>query len=206
MLVVFDVESTITENEFWDSFPQTGALTSLAMQGKADFRNTMDARFNAIKGITLSEFKEHGKTLKLRKGAKEFFQTLHENGFKTALVSGGFDFFTRNFARELGVKCWIANQAVLNGKKLTYKEPLVDALGKRKFVEDLAARFKLGKEEVIAVGDGANDIEMMKFSGFSIAFNAKPIVKQAASVCVDGKLADLLKVLLKQKRLNPQLI
>ncbi len=192
MLVVFDLEGTLTENEFWDSFGQTRGTAAAAMSGKVDFRTVMLERFKAVAGMPAVDFKAAGDGLKLREGARELVDSLKALGFEVAIVSGGFDFFTRRIAGELGVAWWRANALVEEGGLATgFREPLVDAAAKRQFVESLQGELGVARSETVVVGDGANDLQMMAL-GFGVAFNAKPVVREAAGVAVDGGLEDLL--------------
>ncbi|MCX6768099.1 MAG: HAD-IB family phosphatase [Candidatus Micrarchaeota archaeon] len=193
MLAVFDVEGTVAEGEFWDQFTETRGTAAAAMNGEIGFRQVMEQRFNKIRGMKAVDFMERAEAVRPRPGAKKFFAMLRENGFETACVSGAFDFLVERIAREVGAGKWVANRPrVEKGRVTGFEEPLVDAQGKREFVEGLQQSMGFTKAETIVVGDGANDLEMMKAAGLGVAFNAKPVVAQEADVAVDGNSLEAL--------------
>lgn len=201
MLAVFDVEGTVAEGEFWDEFPETRGTAAAAMAGNADFRQVMEQRFSKIRGMKAGEFMERAEAVRPRPGAKTFFAKLRENGFETAFASGGFDFLVQRIAAEVGAGHWIANRPrIENGTVAGFEEPLVDAAGKKQFVEKLQDSLGVTRAETVVVGDGANDLQMMDAAGLAVAFNAKPVVGGEADAAVDSPGLDaLVKPLVEYK-------
>lgn len=194
MLAVFDVESTVSAREFWDQFPSTRDTAKRVIAGKLDFRRAMEARFESVGGTDLERFKAKGKRITARPGAKRLFDKLRKEGFTIALVSGGFDFFVRPIAQKTGVKHWLANRVKSrDGKVVGFREPLVDPRAKRTYVRRLARRLIIPMSRVVVVGDGANDLEMMKVAGLSIAFNAPKRVRAGADIAMESK--DIMRLL-----------
>ena len=187
MLAVFDLEGTLTQDEFWDLFPQTGGVTAEAMEGNLPFRQAMEMRLAAVRPILHSDFTAMGNNVMLREGAKEAVQKLREDGFEIAIASGSFDFLAGRIAGELGVEYYAANRTeARHGYLDGFAEPLVDAEGKRRFVLRLQEKLGIGREETAVIGDGANDIAMMGEAGLKIAFAAKKAVRERADCSFEG--------------------
>lgn len=198
-LIVFDLESTITEDEFWDTFPETGALMAKAMAGNMDFCESLKARFRLVKGMSKREFESHASELTLREGADDFFSWAHARKMEVGVVSGGFDFFTKLVAEELGVEHWAANYVNYSeGKVVGVKEPILDSWGKRRFVNKLQEKLRIPVSKTIVVGDGANDLKMMELAGVKVGMCAKSIV--ASQVDYNVKSFDELKALLEKMK------
>ncbi|MBI5177500.1 HAD-IB family phosphatase [Candidatus Micrarchaeota archaeon] len=200
MLAVFDLEGTLCEGEFWDSFPQTMGAAAEAMSGGRDFRESVQARFAAVAGMPTGEFVGKGSCITSRPEARAVVGELRREGFEVAIASGGFDFFVGRIAGELGVRNWIANSVEGNGRVEGFKEPLVDAAGKRAFVERLQRELGVTPRETVVIGDGANDLEMMAAGGLRISFNGKPVVEKRADVVVRGSLAGLVPHIMEFKK------
>lgn len=188
-LVVFDMDSTIIEGEVIDALAkaagveaQVSALTERAMKGELDFRAALRERVRMLKGLDVGELERIAGELKLTPGSADLVTTLKRMGFKVALISGGFTFFTDRLRRDLGFDHTFANELVVKEGKLTgeVEEPVIDARRKAAIVRELMRKEGLTADEVVAVGDGANDRIMIRNAGLGIAFNAKDVLKRVA--------------------------
>jgi phosphoserine phosphatase len=189
-LVVFDMDSTIVDGEVINELaraagvePQVAKITERAMRGEMDFRDALRQRVAMLKGLTVQDLEAVADGLRLTPGAEDLVRTLKEMGFRLALISGGFTFFTDRLQRDLGFDYTYANQLVIRDGVVTgeVQGDLIDMHRKGEILQELAEREGLKRDEVVAVGDGANDQIMIKNAGLGIAFNAKEILKRAAS-------------------------
>jgi phosphoserine phosphatase len=188
-LVVFDMDNTIIEGEVIDALAkaagveaQVSALTERAMKGEIEFRFALKERVAMLQGLPVQELERIAGELKLTPGSADLVTTLKRMGFKLALISGGFTFFTDRLKDELGFDYTFANQLVVKDGKLTgqVKQPIIDARRKAAIVRELMKKEGLTADEVVAVGDGANDRIMIRNAGLGIAFNAKDVLKRVA--------------------------
>lgn len=201
-LVVFDMDSTIVDGEVINELaraagvePRVAAITERAMRGEMDFRDALEERVALLKGLTVADLERIADGLKLTPGAEDLIRTLKRMGFRLALISGGFTFFTDRLKRDLGFDYTFANDLVIENGVVTghVSGEIIDMHKKGEILKELAAKEGLTTDEVVAVGDGANDQIMIKNAGLGIAFNAKEILKRAA----DGSLSkDNLKGIL----------
>ena len=192
-MVVFDMDRTIIEGEIIDELAKAAnvglkvsKITSKAMAGEIEFKEALIERVRLLAGLPVSVLKEVADGIQLSSGAHELIATLKTMGFKLALISGGFKFFTDHLKDHLGFDYTFANDlevkdGVLTGK---IKGRIIDREAKGAIVRDLAKKEGLSREEVVAVGDGANDEIMLKNAGFGIAFNASELLKKVA----DGRI------------------
>lgn len=192
-LVVFDMDNTIIEGEVINELgkaakvgQQVSEITNRAMAGEIDFKQALHERVKLLKGLPVSVLEEVTKEIQLTSGAYELVSTLKAMGFKLALISGGFKFFADKLKEQLGFDYVFANDlekdnGVLTGK---IKGQIIDREAKGRIVEDLAKKERLSREEIVAVGDGANDEIMLRNAGLGIAFNASDLLKKVA----DGRL------------------
>ncbi len=201
-LLVADMESTLIENEFLDDIGTRAGLgdriteiTRRAMAGELDFAGALRERVAMLKDKPATLLEEVYAGLKVTPGAKTLVATMRRDGALTAIVSGGFRFFVSRVGEILGTDTVEANDlniadAVLAG---TVKEPIFDRTSKRLTLEKLAASCNLAMAETMAVGDGANDIEMVRMAGLGVAFRAKQVLADAADAAVmHGDLTALL--------------
>jgi phosphoserine phosphatase len=189
-LVVFDMDSTIVDGEVINELaraagvePHVAAITERAMRGEMDFREALRQRVKMLQGLTVQDLESVADGLRLTPGAEDLVRTLKEMGFRLALISGGFTFFTDRLKQELGFDYTFANKLVIRDGVVTgeVEGDIIDMHRKGEILDELAAREGLKRDEVVAVGDGANDQIMIKNAGLGIAFNAKEILKRAAS-------------------------
>ncbi len=206
-LVVMDMDSTLISIECIDEIadmqglkPQVAAITEAAMRGEMDFVESLHRRAALLKGLDESALQRvYDERLKLNPGAEVMLAELKQYGVKTLLVSGGFMFFTKRLKERLGLDFAHANDLEIVDGRLTgeVSGKIMDAQGKADWLNRVRVELELKPEQVIAMGDGANDLKMMAQAGISIAYHAKPVVRAQASyalnfVGLDG-LVNLLK-------------
>ena len=192
-IIVFDMDSTIVDTEIIDEMARfcgmgrkVWEITERGMRGEIDFGESLRERAKCLKGIGVGDLKSLIKSMRLTEGAGELISALKEMGFKIALISGGFDFFTDVLKEKLVFDYAFGNQLEIEGERLTgrVKGRIIDAKRKAEIVDEICRREGVTREEVVAVGDGANDQIMVTNAGLGIAFNAKDVLKRVA----DGSL------------------
>ncbi len=192
-LVVFDMDSTLIEAEVIDELAkeagvgdQVAAITEQAMQGKIDFTESFKRRVGLLKGLDESVLAQVAERLPLSEGAEELVSNLHGLGYKTAILSGGFNYFADYLQRKLGFDYVYANELEIEGGKVTGRVTgtVVDGKRKAELLREIAKREGVRLEQTIAVGDGANDLPMLSIAGLGIAFRAKPLVRQSAKQAI----------------------
>lgn len=188
-LVVFDMDSTLLDAEVIDELAlaagvreQVAAITEQAMQGGLDFRDSLRRRVAALGGLPESKLQEVAARVPLMEGVPRLFRLLRRLGYRTAILSGGFRYVGEQLQKQLGVNYVHANTLEVANGRLTGRvlEPIVDGARKAELLSDIAAQERLALEQVIAVGDGSNDIPMLTRAGLGIAFRAKPLVRESA--------------------------
>jgi len=206
-LAVFDMDSTLIQAEVIDElareagvFEQVAALTERSMRGELDFQQSFTARLAQLKGLPQSALQRVYQRLRLMDGAERLFAGLKAKGIKTAILSGGFDYFARGLQERLGIDWILANKLDIQDGKLTglAKPPIVDAKAKAQRLTELAQQLGVRLDQCIAVGDGANDLPMLKLAGLGIAYHAKPKVKAEAKHAISHFGLDGLLYLLGQ--------
>lgn len=194
-LVVMDMDSTLISIECIDEIadmqglkPQVSAITEAAMRGEIDFAESLRRRVALLEGLDENALQRvYNERLQLNPGAEIMLAALKENGVKTLLVSGGFVFFTERLKARLGLDFAYANTLEIVNGKLTGKVlgNIVDAQTKADLLIKTRDTLNLKPEQVIAMGDGANDLKMMAQAGVSIAYHAKPVVREQASYALN---------------------
>ena len=174
---------------------EVSAITERSMRGELDFRQSLAARVALLSGLPESAIKTVREQITLSKGASEMVEGLHALGHKVGVVSGGFENVIAPILQGVGVDFFKANHLEVESGKLTGRTlgEIVDREAKAAYLQELSSTFNIPLSLTVAVGDGANDLGMMALAGLSIAFNAKPIVKEKADVAIDD--GDLFKVL-----------
>ena len=193
MLVVFDVDSTLIEDEVIELLAdcagkraEVAEVTERAMAGELDFTGSLKARVIQLAGLPESVIQDTLQKITITKGAKELIAAIHLAGGKVAAVSGGFTQLLEPLAKELELDYFRANQLEIIDGKLTGQVtgPIIDKPAKATALTQWAKELNLDLLNTVAVGDGANDLDMMDIAGLSIGFNAKPRVRQAADVLI----------------------
>ena len=188
-LVAFDMDSTLIQTEVIDELArlagvgeQVAAITDAAMRGELDFQGSFRQRVSLLKGLPASALQHVVDTVPLMDGAERLTATLRRLGYKTAILSGGFTFVGRELQRRLGIDYLHANELDIVDGAVTgeVRTEVVDGARKAHYLTEIARSEHLSMEQVIAVGDGANDLPMLRLAGLGIAFRAKPLVRQSA--------------------------
>ncbi|MBV8457778.1 MAG: phosphoserine phosphatase SerB [Acetobacteraceae bacterium] len=193
-LLIADMDSTIVTGETLDELAdfaglkdRIAAITSRAMNGEIDFPSALRERVAMLKGLPLGTLQATWERVRLTEGARELVATMRAHGALTALVSGGFTFFTGRVAELAGFDLHRANVLLDDGSHLIGRvaEPILDRNAKLGTLQELAAARHVPLEQTMAVGDGANDLPMLQAAGLGVAFRAKPIVAADARARVD---------------------
>ena len=192
-LFAFDMDSTLIQAEIIDELAKlhgvgdkVSAITAAAMRGELDFKQSFTRRIALLGGLPEAELKEVLKTVALAEGAERLIQTVKSLGYKTAVLSGGFTFFGKHLQERLGLDYVYANELEIKGGVVTGKVAgeIVDGQKKAALLRMLAEKENISLDQVVAIGDGANDLPMLNLAGMGIAFHAKPLVRQSASHAV----------------------
>ena len=201
-LLVMDMDSTAIQIECIDEIAKlagvgelVSAITESAMRGELDFEQSLRRRVGTLKGAPESILQQVREHLPLMPGLVETIQTLQKYGWKTAIASGGFTYFADYLKTLLQLDFAASNQFDIEDGKLTglVKGDVVDAQYKAKTLQHLLGEYGIDSQHSIAIGDGANDLAMMKVAGLGVAFHAKPKVQQQAQIVVN--FADLTALL-----------
>jgi phosphoserine phosphatase len=188
-LIVFDMDSTLIQAEVIVELAKVHGvgqrvheITERAMNGELDFDQSLIERVKLLKGLEISKMQNILDNLPLTSGVEDVVKTVKSLGYKTAIISGGFNFFAAGLKEKLGMDYAFANELAHDGVTLTgeVKGTIVNAEQKAVLLDLIAQQEKISLEQVVAVGDGANDLPMLSKAGLGIAFHAKPIVRKEA--------------------------
>lgn len=199
-LLITDMDSTLISIECVDEIadfvgfkPQVAAITEAAMRGELDFVSSLRKRVALLEGLDVSALqKVYDERLKLNPGAEALVAGLKSKQIKMALVSGGFTFFTERLKSRLGLDYTLANVlAEKNGKLEGHVDgAIIGAEAKAEYLQQLCAELNITPRQVIAMGDGANDLEMLGIAGLGVAYHAKPAVSAQADVALQYRGLD----------------
>lgn len=204
-LVVMDVDSTLIQQEVIEMLAahcgreaEVAAVTARAMAGELDFEQSLRARVETLAGLPESVLEEVRRDIVLTPGARTLVRTLKRLGFTVALVSGGFIELVGGLAEELGIDHARANRLEIVDGRLTGRVvgEVVDRAGKARALQEFAALEGLPLSRTVAIGDGANDLDMLGIAGLGVAFNAKPLVQEQAHTSVNVPYLDAVLYLL----------
>ena len=208
-LIVIDVDSTLIQDEVIDLLAaeagvatEVAAITARAMEGELDFEDALRSRVALLAGLDFSILGEVAGRLRLTPGARTLIRTLRRAGLRTAIVSGGFTEITERLAADLGVDHAAANTLEIVDGRLTGRlvGKVVDRAGKARILRQIAETEGIPLEQVVAVGDGANDLDMLAAAGLGIAFNARSSVRDAADAALNVPYLDAILFLLGIRR------
>ena len=194
-LLVSDMDSTLVNIETIDEIAkatgmsnEVALITEQAMQGNLDFTKSFKKRVSILKGVSIASFETvYNNNLKLNPGVLELINFFKSIQVKSAVVSGGLEYFAERLHRQLGLDTFRANNVEIVNNCLTGEVlgKVIDAREKANYVNELCNLYYLERNQVIAIGDGANDLEMMKIAGLSVAYHAKPIVQENCNIVIN---------------------
>lgn len=203
-LVVLDCDSTTIRDEVIELLADAAGtrrivaqITERAMRGELDFAESLAERVSTLAGTPDSVFAQAYSRVRPSPGIRELIAAVHERGGRVGVVSGGFHEVLDPLAADLGVDLWRANRLEVADGALTGRTigPIVDAAAKADALREWAAEAGIPLSSTIAIGDGANDLKMMEIAGLSVAYNAKPIVREQADVSIEDDLAQVIPLL-----------
>ena len=204
-LIVMDVDSTLIQGEVIEMLAahagceaEVRAITERAMRGEIDFEASLRTRVALLAGLDTAAISKVYDEITITPGARTMVRTLNRLGYRFAIVSGGFSQITDRLAEELGIHFARANTLEVVDGRLTGRiiGPIIDRAGKATALRDFAAEVGVPVGSVIAIGDGANDLDMLSAAGLGVAYNAKPVVREAADTSVSVPYLDAIVYLL----------
>lgn len=194
-LIVFDMDSTLISQEIVNELAklrgverEVARLTERALAGEMDFAESLRQRVAFLRGLTHAQLAKVADNISLNQGVERLLRVVKLLGYKVALVSSGFDFFTSYMQEKVGLDYAYGNRMEVKSGKVTGRlvGEIIDAVAKARILNEIAAREGILPEQVVAIGDGANDVLMLSQAGLGIAYQAKPIVKERADASISG--------------------
>lgn len=204
-LVIMDVDSTVIQDEVIELFAghagceeKVAEVTAAAMRGELDFEESLHARVSLLAGLDASVVEAVRAQVRLTPGARTLIRTLKRLGYQVGVVSGGFTQVTDDLREKLGLDFAAANTLEIDNGRLTGRVvgEVVDRAGKARLLRRFAEEAGVPLSQTVAIGDGANDLDMLNAAGLGVAFNAKPLVRQAADTAVNVPFLDTVLYLL----------
>ncbi|MCP2340344.1 phosphoserine phosphatase SerB [Actinomadura rupiterrae] len=204
-LIVMDVDSTLIQGEVIEllaeqagCLPEVAKVTEAAMRGELDFEGSLRERVALLAGLDAGALEVVRDRIELAAGARTMVRTLKRLDYKFAIVSGGFTQITDALVSDLGIDYSAANTLEVEGGRLTGRVvgPVIDRAGKASALERFAREAGIPVSQTVAIGDGANDLDMLQAAGLGIAYNAKPVVRQAADTAVNVPYLDTILFLM----------
>ena len=205
VLVVMDVDSTLIQQEvielladYAGVMPQVRLITEQAMSGELDFRQSLAKRVGLLEGLSEDIFQWLKPKIELTPGVEQLISAVHTIGGKIGAVSGGFSQVLEPLANQIGLDYWMANKLEVSNGKLTGNlvGPVIDAEAKATALKSWASDSGISIKQTIAIGDGANDIQMLECAGYAVAFRPKPVLKKYADLVIEeNSLLSLLEKL-----------
>jgi phosphoserine phosphatase len=204
-LVLMDVDSTLVQGEVIEMLAahagcetEVAEITDAAMRGEFDFEESLRRRVRLLAGLDASALDQVANDIVLAPGARTLVRTLRRLGYRCGIVSGGFDVVTERLATELGFDFALANTLEVVDGKLTGEvlDPVVDRAAKAAALRRFAVEADVPLAQTVAIGDGANDLDMLETAGLGVAFNAKPLVREVADAAVNVPYLDTILFLL----------
>ena len=203
-LVVLDCDSTTIQDEVIELLADAAgtrtlvaAVTERAMRGELDFAESLRERVATLAGTPDTVFDDAYRRLRLSPGITQLIAAVHARGGRVGVVSGGFHEVLDPLAESLGIDFWRANRLEVEKGRLTGRTlgPVIDGDAKAESLREWAAAMGTPLSATIAIGDGANDLEMMRVAAIGVGYNAKPIVRERADVVIEGDLAQAIPLL-----------
>ncbi|MFB7664767.1 phosphoserine phosphatase SerB [Kitasatospora sp. NPDC056138] len=204
-LIVMDVDSTLIQDEVIELFAahagceeQVAEVTAAAMRGELDFAESLRARVALLAGLDAGVTEKVRAEVRLTPGARTLIRTLQRLGYQVGIVSGGFTQVTDHLVELLGLDFAAANTLEVEDGRFTGRVTgeIVDRAGKARWLARFAEQARVPLEQTVAIGDGANDLDMLNAAGLGVAFNAKPVVREAADTAVNVPFLDTVLYLL----------
>ena len=194
VLLVMDVDSTLIQQEVIEMLAQEAGvleeveqITELAMAGQLDFEQSLKKRVSLLRGLPESVISEVASRIEVTPGAKQLIKAVHDLQGRVGVVSGGFGQVLKPLTKQLGLDYWLANELEISSGSLTGNVlgKVIDADAKAQALLAWAEDFGIDSSQTVAIGDGANDIQMLKSAGLAIAFRPKEILRQYADLVIE---------------------